>query len=184
MAPADPTARPNVAGVTVRPVRPDDIDTIRAIERRAGERFRTVGLDHVADDEPLPADEIGRYARAQRAWVAAGADDGPVGYVLADVVDGAAHIEQVSVDPDHQGRGVGRLLVEKVTGWAAATGHRYVTLTTFDRVPWNRPLYEHLGFRVLSEEEIGPELRAVRATEAAHGLDPAGRVAMRIDLGA
>lgn len=58
-----------------------------------------------------------------------------------------------------------------------------LTLTTFAHVPWNRPLYEHLGFQVLANEEVGPGLRAVMNTEAAHGLDPTTRVAMRLELG-
>jgi hypothetical protein len=58
-----------------------------------------------------------------------------------------------------------------------------LTLTTFSDVPWNRPLYEHLGFRVLSEEEIGPGLRTIRDRETTEGLDPSTRVVMRFDLG-
>jgi hypothetical protein len=77
---------------------------------------------------------------------------------------------------------VGRALLGRVAAWAADAGRPAVRLTTFAEVPWNRPLYEHLGFRVLAEDEIGPELRALRATEAAHGLDPATRVCMRLDL--
>jgi len=92
------------------------------------------------------------------------------------MVDGAAHIEQVSVVPADQGRGVGRALIDQVRRWAGENGLPALTLTTFTHVPWNRPLYEHLGFRVLGDEEIGPGLRAVMATEAAHGLDPASRV--------
>ena len=106
-----------------------------------------------------------------------------VGYVLVDVVDDCAHIEQVSVRPDHQGEGVGRALLDRVRQWAMSTDRSGVTLTTFGDVPWNRPLYEHLGFRVLSDVEIGPELRAVRETEARHGLDPATRVCMRLAVG-
>ena len=66
--------------------------------------------------------------------------------------------------------------------WATETGRRSVTLTTFSHVPWNRPLYEHLGFRVLTEPEIGPELRALCEHEATLGLDPAVRVCMGLDL--
>ena len=88
----------------------------------------------------------------------------------------------VSVRPGHQGAGVGRALLDRVRDWAAATDRPALTLTTFTDVPWNRPLYEHLGFRVLAEAEIGPELQALRATEAAHGLDPATRACMRLDL--
>ena len=43
---------------------------------------------------------------------------------------------------------------------------------------------EHLGFRVLAEDEITPELRDLRAAEATHGLDPTIRVCMRLDLNA
>lgn len=57
-----------------------------------------------------------------------------------------------------------------------------LTLTTFRHIPWNRPLYEHLGFRILADNELGPALRAVREAEAVHGLDPSLRVVMRNEL--
>ena len=78
--------------------------------------------------------------------------------------------------------GVGRALVGQSRTWAIATGRPAVTLTTFVDVAWNRPLYEHLGFRVLVEHEIGPELREVRAHEASIGLEPSTRCCMRLDL--
>jgi hypothetical protein len=62
------------------------------------------------------------------------------------------------------------------------SGHPAVTLTTYADVRWNQPLYEHLGFRVLNDDEIGPELRAIRATEHARGLDVSPRVCMSLDL--
>ncbi|MEO5841733.1 MAG: hypothetical protein ABIQ73_16655 [Acidimicrobiales bacterium] len=98
-----------------------------------------------------------------RSWVAIDVAGSPVGYVLVDVVDDCAHVEQVRQ-------------------WAIATNRLAVTLTTFADVPWNRPLYEHLGFRLLPETEIGAELRNVSETEALHGLGPATRVCMRLDL--
>lgn len=109
------------AGVTIRSSRPEDSPLLRDIERRARARFRDVGLDHVADDEPLSIDELTRYAAAGRGWVAVGHDGDVVGYVVVDVVDGNAHVEQVSVRPDHQGRGVGRALQEQVRGWPPAS---------------------------------------------------------------
>jgi GNAT superfamily N-acetyltransferase len=148
----------------------------------AGQRFREVGLGSVADDEPPSLATLAGYADDGRAWVAVDDAGTPIGYVLVDVVDGCAHVEQVSVRPDHQGGGVGRRLLDQVRAWAIETGRPALTLTTFSDVPWNRPLYEHLGFRVLSEPEIGPGLQGVRETEAAHGLDPSTRVCMRLDL--
>ncbi len=104
--------------------------------------------------------------------------------MLVDLVDGCAHVEQLTVHPEEQGAGVGRALLEQVREWAVDTGRPAITLTTFRDVPWNRPLYEHLGFRVLAQDEIGPELRAVRDHESATGLDPATRVCMRRPIAA
>jgi GNAT superfamily N-acetyltransferase len=166
----------------VRPASPEDGPTLREIERLAGQRFHDVGLAEVADDEPPSVGRLARYATAGRSWVALDAAGTPVGYVLVDAVDGNAHIEQISVRPDHQGAGVGRALIDRVRAWAAEADMWAVTLTMFTDVPWNAPLYRHLGFRVLAEAEIGPELRAVRDAETAHGLDPASRVCMRLEV--
>ncbi|MDQ2729657.1 MAG: GNAT family N-acetyltransferase [Actinomycetota bacterium] len=172
--------------VAVRSAFREDGPVLRDIERLAGERFRAVGLDPIADDEPFSLDELARYANAERSWVATSdsAAAAPVGYLLADVVDGNAHVEQMSVRPDHQGAGVGRALLGAVRAWAVAQDMAALTLTTFADVPWNAPLYRHLGFETLDEAAIGPELRAVRAREAAHGLDPTLRVCMRLVVAA
>jgi hypothetical protein len=77
---------------------------------------------------------------------------------------------------------VGRALIDRVGGWAVERGMPAITLTTFSGVPRNAPLYRHLGFRDLTEAEIGPQLRSVRDEETAHGLDPATRTCMRLDL--
>ena len=169
--------------VGVRVARPEDATTLRAIERRAGEQFRRVGLDDIADDEPASVEMLVGYANAGRSWVAFDDDDNVIGYVLVDDVDGNAHIEQVSVDPEHQGMGVGRILINQARAWARDSGRTAVTLTTFADVPWNAPLYAHLGFSVLRDDEIGPELRALRREEFARGLDDLmPRVCMRLLL--
>jgi hypothetical protein len=64
------------------------------------------------------------------------------------------------VDPAHQGTG----------------------LTTYAEVPWNGPLYARWGFEELTDDLVGPELRAVRAAEQSHGLDVAERICMRLAL--
>jgi GNAT superfamily N-acetyltransferase len=169
--------------IGIRAARASDGAALQEIEQLAGEQFRSVGMDEVADDAPPSLDVLAAYAARGRSWVAVPAPgDGLAGYAVVDVVDGCAHVEQVSVRPDQQGRGVGRALLDRVQSWAASSGLGGVTLTTFADVPWNRPLYEHLGFRVLTQPEIGPELRALVAEEAAHGLDPETRVCMRREL--
>lgn len=169
-------------GTTIRALAARDVEAVRVVERAAGERFRDVGMPEVADDEPASAAELERVAAHGRGWVAVDDQDGPIGYVVVEAVDDAAHIAQLSVHPEHQGHGVGRSLVDRAATWGRDHGLAALTLTTFAEVPWNRPLYERLGFRVLAEDELGDGLRSVRATEAALGLDPAVRVCMRRDL--
>ena len=164
-------------------MRAGDGPALLEIERLAGVRFREVGLDSVADDDPGSLDVLAGYAAAGRGWVAVDRDDTPVGYLVADLIGDAVHIEQVTVHPDHQGTGVGRALIDRAAAFARQQGLTALTLTTFDHVPWNRPLYEHLGFRVLRDDELGAVLRSVRAHEATLGLDPTVRVCMRRDLG-
>lgn len=152
------------------------------IERLAGEKYREVGLAEIAEDAPPTVNRLSNYAMEGRSWVAVEDNGIPVGYVLADRVDGNAHIEQVSVTPVAQGLGIGRALIHRVQQWAREFDMGAVTLTTYAEVPWNGPLYEHLGFRILAEDAVGPELRAIREAEAAHGLDIAPRLCMRIDM--
>ena len=168
--------------MAVRATRVDEGPVLREIEELAGRRFREVGLDEVADDEPLSVAVLGHYAAEGRSWVAVDDADEPIGYVLVELVDRDVHVEQLSVRPDRQGQGAARALLERVRAWAVGNGSPGLTLTTFADVPWNRPLFEHLGFRVLPDDEIGAGLRAVRDAETTRGLDPTMRVCMRRDL--
>ncbi len=155
----------------IRAARDQDIPTLRAIERDAGRVFTTLGMAEIAEDEPPSAGTLRRYVEQQQAWVHT-ADGRPVAYVLVDIVDGCAHIEQVSVRSAHAGRRVGAGLIEHVDAWAARGGAAALTLTTFTDVPWNGPYYERCGFRRLSDAEVTPGLRELRRAEAEHGPRP------------
>jgi GNAT superfamily N-acetyltransferase len=152
---------------------------LQEIERAAGRSFAGIGMGPVADDDPLPLDRLERYRKAGLAWVAVDAADAPVAYLVAEPVDGALHVEQVTVHPDHARRGIGRALIERLERHAAAAGVTELTLTTFAEVPWNAPYYSRLGFAPVPEEDWGPGLREVRRQEARHGLDVWPRLAMR-----
>jgi GNAT superfamily N-acetyltransferase len=166
---------------TIRPARPDELETLRELEIAAGAPFRDLGMDPIADDTP-PSTVVLRGALDRGGlWVIE--DGGAVaGYLMDDVVDGGPHLEQVSVHPDHARRGLGARLVEDLVARARADGHHAVTLTTFVDVPWNGPYYVRLGFRPLADDELGPGLRAVRRVEIARGLDRWPRTAMRREL--
>ena len=153
--------------VDLRMARSPDASRLREIERRAGQRFPLA--NDIADHEPRSVETFVAYANAGRCLVACDNTDRPIGFLLVDDIDGNAHIEQMSVEPEHQGMGVGRSLIDQARAWAKNNRRPGVTLTTFADV--HAPMYTHLGFSVMEDHEIGPELHALRREEAARGLD-------------
>lgn len=155
-----------------------DLPALQQIEIAAGEPFRDIGMDAIADDPPPSLDELSEFLAADHIWVVTDNTDAPVAYALVEIVDGGAHIEQVSVHPDHARQGLGAQLIDVVTHWAAANDHELVTLTTFVDVPWNAPYYERLGFVRLAESMLSPGLVRIRRGEQSCGLDAWPRVTM------
>ncbi len=156
---------------------------MQRVERDAGERFRAIGLASIADDDPPPFEHLREHVQRSTAWVAE-SGGAVVGYAVASIVDGSAHLDQVSVTTEASGRGIGRALVEDVCAWAVRNGSGAITLTTFRDVAWNGPWYRRLGFDDLTDDALGPELGAIRRAERDAGIDVAPRVAMRRDLSA
>ena len=159
-----------------------DLPAMRDIERAAGTLFAGIGMREIADDEPLSLEELAGYQGDGRAWVAEDDDGRPVAYLIADLVDGDVHVEQVSVHPRAARRGIGRLLLDHAAGYATARGAAALTLTTFAEVPWNAPYYARCGFAVVPDAELSPALSAIRDREIAHGLHRWPRVTMRRPL--
>jgi ribosomal protein S18 acetylase RimI-like enzyme len=148
--------------VSVRQARPEDVGRLQAIQLAAGNAFRDVGMPAVAESPPLPAESLSGYRRAGRAWVAADEYDEPVGFVVADVVDGRVHIEQVSVHPAHAGQRIGAMLLDYAAAWAQEQHLDGMTLITFRGVPWNAPLRTAaLGYRSQEGQGRGPSARGL-----------------------
>ena len=163
----------------IRQPRADELEELRSIERDAGRAFATIGMPAIAADEPLPVAELEAFRAAERLFVAVDGRDRPVAYLLSAVVDGCAHVEQVSVATAHAGQGLGALLIDHLGALALADGRPALTLTTFRDVPWNAPYYRRLGFVTVDPGDQGPELAALVAHEAASIPSDAPRVAMR-----
>lgn len=173
--------RAHLALVKVRVARSRDIPAMQEIEIAAGSLFAEIGMHDVAEDGAHETELLAGYVSEGRAWVAE--QDGRVcAYALVDVLDGEAHLEQVTVHPDQGRRRIGSRLIDAVCGWAAGQGHTALTLLTFREVAWNGPYYRRLGFVELPDAELGPELAALRAHETDLGLDTSIRGAMRLSL--
>lgn len=96
-----------------------------------------------------------------------------VGFVHVLEVDGLAHLEQLSVAPDHARRGHGRRLVEAALDEARDRGHDRISLRTYADVPWNAPFYARAGF-----VDVAPETKFHRGLidiEEKPGLPGHGR---------
>lgn len=159
-----------------------DVARLAAVEEAAGELFREIGMPEVS---AMPARDIEslRSAQAQGLlWVADSANDGPVGFAMAQCLAESMYLAELSVRPSHGRRGIGSGLVECVAGEAVGRGYSQLTLSTFTDVPWNAPYYRRLGFAAIAPADLPDELRAVREHEASLGLAVERRTIMRRSL--
>lgn len=169
--------------VMLRAARRDDLPAIQQLERAAGAAFRDLGMSAVADDEPPSLTDLVCFQEDGRAWVITDGADRPVAYLLIEAVEGNAHVEQVSVHPDHARRGLGRTLLDTAAAWAEQHGLAALTLSTYSEVPWNAPYYQRLGFEIVADDQLSEGLRRIREHEAARGLARWPRVIMRRPVG-
>jgi GNAT superfamily N-acetyltransferase len=163
----------------IRRARRDELETLREIELAAGAAFASIGMPEIAAHAPPSIAKLGSFVATGGAWVAADERDRAVAFLVSDVVDGCAHIEQVSVAPSHARRGLGAALIDRLASVAAAEGRPALTLTTFRDVPWNAPYYSRLGFVAIDPAEQGPGLRALIEHEDRTIPSAAPRIAMR-----
>ena len=157
----------------IRIASPEEFSALRQIEHDADKMFASVGIG--------PFNEVHEDDHLDIAEVVLAYGTPAVGFACVEVVDGLAHLWQLSVPPEHARRGIGSALLQAVCDWAADNRYPAVTLTTFRDVAWNGPFYARHGFRTL--EDLSPGLGAIRTHEQLIGDDSYGpRVAMRKDL--
>ncbi|CAN7327749.1 MULTISPECIES: GNAT family N-acetyltransferase [Ensifer] len=167
----------------IRLTREDDAPALPDIERSSGEAFRTVPeLAWIADDDVQSVASHLEFVRSGLSWVAVDDRDRPLGFLCAEISDGALHIWQLAVLHERQGLGLGRALFAAAIAHARDRSLGEVTLTTFRELVWNERFYRKLGFLTLGEEELGSRLAQILAKEATNGLPAERRCAMRLSL--
>lgn len=164
--------------VAFRPARPEEIETVRALERASAQRF--VGLmDALAADEPSPPAVLAARI-AEGGLIVAVAGETVAGFVMFRPVEARAYVEQIDVLPAFAGKQIGAALLDAVADQARAAGLEGLSLSTFREIPWNAPYYRRLGFTAVTE--LTPAMRAIREEHLARGLDEAARVFMVRDV--
>lgn len=163
---------------TIGLAREEDLGKLAAIERAAAKLFP----DHVITPEEragvVPLSQLTEASQHGRLWIALAQERQPVGFIVVVRVADTAFIVEVDVRPEHQGRGLGRALIQRVVCWVRKEGLPRVTLTTFSDVPWNAPFYERLGFCRTDRRQLTVELVRKLDEEKHRGLR--GRVAMEL----
>jgi ribosomal protein S18 acetylase RimI-like enzyme len=137
----------------VRPAESADISAIGDLVQRAyGPYIERIGR------RPGPMDDD--YAKRIRLGYAFVAEDGGTLVGLIVLIPRTDHmlVENVAVDPDRQGEGIGRTLLSFAETSAREAGISTLRLYTHAKMTENLALYDHLGY-----EEV--ERRAERGFE-------------------
>lgn len=167
----------------IRPANLDDAALLPAIERSAGELFRSnPDLAWVADDEVQSAERHAELIAKGGAWVAVDGNQGPVAFLNGEEIGGCFHIWEMSVHQQHQRQGLGSRLVNHARQYALENGYRALTLTTFKGVDWNDGFYSSLGFGLVRRDQLSAELTQILDNEIKAGLPATRRCAMAMLL--
>jgi ribosomal protein S18 acetylase RimI-like enzyme len=163
----------------IRAARAADLARIAPIEDAGGPQFQAYFGDAIEPILLSPAAD-GRQRAAEPGFLLV-AGEPPVGFVHVLLIDGHAHLEQLSVLPEQQRRGIGAALAQAAMDEARAQGFERLSLCTYRDVPWNGPFYRGLGFTEVTE--LAPYEQRLRDKERELGLDVNGvRCVMEVAL--
>ena len=162
----------------IRPAVTDDLPQILKIERRAAAAFAAIGYPEIAAGAEMPLALFEAGLEDGLLWVATDAADRPLGYALAAMIDGFFYLEDISVDPDHQRRGIGDALVMQVIDHAKFLYCPALVLSTLEAAPWSSALYRKHGFLAADMDRLPGAIVERFDAETALGLPAQGRMIM------
>lgn len=132
-------------GVTLRGLRPGDTGKVLSLDSRCFDdfwsldRYTLAGIAHAADVNTLHL----AMAEARLA-----------GYAIAGVTAGRGYLQRLGVDPEYQGRGLGKALATWTVWWMSRNGASLITVNTQSDNERASRLYRSLGFRQAGAEKF------------------------------
>jgi putative acetyltransferase len=130
----------------VKAIEPDQIEMASTLLREYADTVQFVECfqDFGTELTELP----GEYGPPGGCLLLARDGDEPVGCVaLRKIGDGVCEMKRLYIRPTYRGRGLGRLLAERIIAEARALGYERMRLDTLPSMVEARTLYERLGFR-------------------------------------
>ena len=165
----------------VRHARAADLKRIADIEDSGGPMFEEAFGDLTGDALLSPAPSGGERLDVPGFLLVVGPVGEPFGFAHVEIVEGFAHLGQVSVRPERMRQGYGAALVRASMREAWQLGYDRMSLTTYRDLPWNGPFYAALGF--VEETRPEPFEQRIREHQVALGLDGHGpRIVMSVAL--
>lgn len=166
--------------VHVRFANKADYLSLPRIEKSAAKAFLTIGMDEIADMEPLSVSFYNELEQQKPFFIFVAENENLdlLGFCLVIFIDEQPHIKELSVSAEHTGKGIGTLLIQNVVKESKNRDYQAITLTTFTEVPFNAPFYQKLGFAMFTPEHDWPELHSTLQDEKAGVLKNYKRTAM------
>lgn len=155
-----------------------DLSDISRIERQAAQGFGEIGYPQLADGAATPIAWFEKGLEQGFLWVCADAQDTPIGFALASLVDGLFYLEDISVAPQFQRQGVGDALLLKVIDHAQFLYCSSLVLSTLTAPPWTLPFYRKHGFLAADMDRLPAPIQQKFHAETDLGLPAEDRIVM------
>ena len=145
-----PAGKPGARGVSLRPATAADVPSLTELARAAYEHY----IPRLGAPPRPMTDDYAEVVRTRRAVVAERGGE-ILGLVVLRVSDEGFCVDNIAVDPSHQGIGVGKALLEHAEVAARNAGFDSIYLYTHERMTENLALYSRIGYVEYDRRPLG-----------------------------
>jgi ribosomal protein S18 acetylase RimI-like enzyme len=127
--------------IKLRPAQAEDALPVAACVNTAYQHY----VDRIGK---APAPMLDDYARiiSERQVSIAERNGAIVGILVLNATDNGFFVDNVAVEPSHQGLGIGRILLELAESEARRQGFASINLYTHEKMVENQSLYGRIGY--------------------------------------